>query len=281
MSPLAVIVAERVGYALDVDLDCVGAVHSVFSRAVNLEIQGEMWTLLASECADLPFGIRLPVRSFGAFALNEGDGLHTRAGFIGVGRADRRIVVDCRAAPLWAPSPSSGIAHGFAARLARLSQAATARAWVGSRAMAREATRSLQGEARALEGALAAIVGCGPGLTPSGDDVLVGILAVLSSPLAGDAGAQAAQAMRRAVEGLAPRTTALSGHMLRQAARGLLGRMPLDLVTALAGGLAADEFDCVLRNMPATGATSGADVCMGVLAAAQAFLPSGAYEAAA
>ena len=173
MSPLAVIAAERVGYALDVDFDCVGAVHSVFSRAVNLEIQGEMWTLLASDGADLPFGIRLPVRSFGAFALDEGDGLHLRAGFVGVGRADRRIVVDCRAAPVWAPSPHTGIAHGFAARLARLSQATTARAWVGSRAMAREATRSLQGEARALEPALAAIVGCGSTGHPGGHHLLL------------------------------------------------------------------------------------------------------------
>jgi hypothetical protein len=134
--------------------------------------------------------------------------------------------------------------------------------------------------ARPLEEALAGIVGCGPGLTPAGDDVLVGILAVLSSPLSGAAGAEAHQAMRRTVEGLAPRTTALSGHMLRQAARGLTGRMPHDLVGALAGA-APDELDRAIRCMEATGATSGADVCMGVLEAARAFLCSGAYEAAA
>jgi hypothetical protein len=278
---MAVIAAERVGYALDLGFDCVGAVHSVFSRAVNLEIQREMWTLLASDCADLPFGIRLPVRSFEAFAIRRGACVHARAGFLGVGRPGRPIVVDCRGAPRWAPSPPSAIAPGFAVRRARLSQAAAARAWFGSRAMAREAARSLQNGAHLLEGALAGIVGCGPGLTPAGDDVLVGILAILSSPLAGDAHAQASQAMRRAVEGLAPKTTTLSGHMLRQAARGLLGRMPHDLVGALAGGLAADELDCAVRSIAATGATSGADVCMGVLEAAQAFLRFGAYEAAA
>jgi Protein of unknown function (DUF2877) len=221
--------------------------------------------------------------------------------------------------------------------LDRLSQAAAARAWAGSRAMARAATAALQSvcftshgphpeapfaKAKGLEGcsiegllrlprhpivlrgpfgapqdegggllkqtlsrarleeALAGIVGCGPGLTPAGDDVLVGILAVLSSPLSGDAGAEAHQAMRSAVERLAPRTTALSSHMLRQAACGLLGRMPHDLVGALAGG-STDELDRAIRSIEATGATSGADVCMGVVEAAQAFLPSGAYEAAA
>ena len=159
-----------------------------------------MCTLLASDSADLPFGIRLPVPSFEGFAIHEGHCVHVRAGFLGLGRPGRRIVVDCRAAPRWAPSPPSTLAPGFAARLARLSQAATARAWFGSRAMARAATRSLQDGARPLEDVLVAIVGCGPGLTPAGDDVLVGILAVLNSPLAGDAGAQAVQAMRRAVE---------------------------------------------------------------------------------
>jgi Protein of unknown function (DUF2877) len=280
LSPTAVIAAERVGYALDVDRDCVGAVHSVFSRAVNLEIEGEMWTLLASDCADLPLGIRLPVPSFEAFAIRQGGSVHARAGFLGIGRPGRRIVVDCGAAPRWAPSPPSAIAPGFAARLARLSQAATARAWFASRTMACAATRALQSGARPLGGALAGIVGCGPGLTPAGDDVLVGILAVLTSPVAGDAGAETAEAMRRAIEGLAPRTTTLSGHMLRQAARGLLGRMPHDLVSALAGA-AADELDCAIRSIAATGATSGVDVCMGVLEAARAFLRSGAYEAAA
>jgi hypothetical protein len=269
---MGVIAAERVGYALDFDFDFVGAVHSVFSRAVNLEIQDQMWTLLASDCADLPFGIRVPVRSFEAFAIRAGGCAHVRAGFLGLGWAGRQIVVDCRAAPRWVPSWSSAIAPGFAARFTRLSQAATARAWFGSRAMAREATRSLQSGAYLLEDALTGIVGCGPGLTPAGDDVLVGILAVLGSPVAGDAGAQAAQAMRRAVEGLTPRTTSLSGHLLRQAARGLLGRTPHNIVGALAGGSAADELDCALRSIAATGATSGADVCMGVLEAAQAFL---------
>jgi hypothetical protein len=277
---MAVIAAERLGHALDVDRACAGVVHSVFSRAVNLEIAGEMWTLLASDCADLPFGIRTPVRSFEAFAIREGHCVHARAGFLGVGRPDRRIVVDCRAAPRWAPSPPSAVLPGFAARLARLWRAATPRAWCGSRAMARAAARSTLSRARPLEGALAGIVGCGPGLTPAGDDVLAGILAVVSSPLAGEAGAEAHQAMRRAVERLAPRTTALSGHMLRQAARGLLGQMPLDLVGALAGG-SADALDYAIRSIAATGATSGADVSMGVCEAAQAFLRPGAYEAAA
>jgi hypothetical protein len=69
--------------------------------------------------------------------------------------------------------------------------------------------------------------------------------------------------------------------MLRQAARGLLGRMPHDLVGALADGSAGDALERAFRSIAATGATSGADVCMGVVEAAQAFLPSGAYEAAA
>jgi hypothetical protein len=279
LSPTGVIAALCVGHALDVHLDCAGAVHSVFSRAVNLEIESEMWTLLASDCADLPFGFRLPVPSFEGLGIRAGHCVHVRGGYLGVGRPGRRTIVDCRAAPRWAPLPPSTLASGFAVRHARLSQAATARAWFGSRTMARAATRSLQCGALPLEDVLAGIVGCGPGLTPAGDDVLVGILAVLSSPLAGDAGARAVQAMRRAIEGLAPRTTALSAHMLRQATRGLLGRMQHDLVDALARGT-AEELECAIRSIEATGATSGADVCMGVVEAARMFPRSNVCEAA-
>ena len=278
---MAAIATERVGYALDVDLDCVGAVHSVFSRAVNLEIEGEMWTLLASDCADLPFGIRLPVRSLDAFAIRVGGCVHARAGFIGLGRPGRRLVVDCRAAPRWAPVSPFSLASGFPARLALLSQEATALAWCGSRPMARLATSALRRGAGALEDALTRIIGCGPGLTPAGDDVLVGILAVLCSPLSGTAGAEAAQAMLRAIRRLAPRTTALSGHMLGQAARGLIGRALHELLVALTGCPVAVELEVAIRRVVKTGATSGADACMGVLEAAQAFLLSAAYETAA
>ena len=278
---MAAIAAERVGYALDADLECVGAVHSVFSRAVNLEIEGEIWTLLASDCADLPFGIRLPVRSLDTFAIRAGGCVHARAGFIGLGRPGRRLVVDCRAAPRWAPVSPFSIASGFPARLALLSQEATALAWRGSRPMARLATSTLQRGAGGLDDALTAIIGRGPGLTPAGDDVLVGILAVLCSPLSGTAGAEAAQAMLRAIRRLAPRTTALSGHMLGQAARGLIGRALHELLVALTGCPVAVELEGTIRRVVKTGATSGADACMGVLEAAQAFLLSAAYETAA
>ena len=45
----------------------------------------------------------------------------------------------------------------------------------------------------AIGNVLASVVGRGPGLTPAGDDVLVGILAVLSSPHSGLAGAKVAE----------------------------------------------------------------------------------------
>jgi hypothetical protein len=98
MSQAARVQALSIGHALDADSAGFGIVHSVFARAVNLMVREEMWTLLAAEKADLPFGIRVASSDLGR----------------------------------------------------------------------------------------------GPGSTPCGDDVLVGILAVLNSPHSGAAGARAA-----------------------------------------------------------------------------------------
>ena len=79
------------------------------------------------------------------------------------------------------------------------------------------------------------VVGCGPGSTPAGDDVLVGILAVLTSPHSGATGSAAVQSLRRSLRPLLPTTTDISGHLLRQAADGLVGRAVHELVCALIG----------------------------------------------
>jgi len=62
---------------------------------------------------------------------------------------------------------------------------------------------------------LGALVGCGPGLTPIGDDILVGYLA--AAALAGAGGSALACAAHAA-----RRTTALSGTLLTLAARGAI-----------------------------------------------------------
>ena len=69
--------------------------------------------------------------------------------------------------------------------------------------MACDVTDALRGSRCRSDAALAAVVrrtvGRGPGLTPSGDDVLVGILATLSSGVAGSSGNRAASRLTHLV----------------------------------------------------------------------------------
>jgi hypothetical protein len=96
------------------------------------------------------------------------------------------------------------------------------------------------------------LLGRGPGLTPLGDDVLMGALVTLAALDASAAGPLAAQ-----VRALAPtRTTFVSSVLLHHAARG-------ECVPELAAVLTGGPIDALL----AVGHTSGTGLAQGVLAA--------------
>ncbi|MDP7080019.1 MAG: DUF2877 domain-containing protein [Candidatus Undinarchaeales archaeon] len=99
------------------------------------------------------------------------------------------------------------------------------------------------------------LVGLGPGLTPSGDDVLVGMLAVLS--LAGETwvGEAVAPAVRD--------TPDFSQAVLLEACRGGFAADVDALARALLAGN-ADAVDAASRELLDHGATSGSDICAGV-----------------
>jgi hypothetical protein len=269
--------AVSVGHALDVDSAGSGVVHSVFARAVNLTIGGDMWTLLAAEKADMPFGIRVALPDFDALGLRRGDSVNVRARHVGV---DSRLVIDCRAAARWMPVCQHKHERGLKQRLAVVAKAARDRSWRESARMAR-AVRAALGAPATLGAALAKVVGRGPGATPAGDDVLVGILAVLTCPHSGSAGAEAAESLGCSILPLLPTTTDISGQLLRQAAHGLFGRDVHELVSALIGDPAPEQLRENVRQVLETGATSGADMCEGLLAFAPSFFTNHIERAAA
>jgi hypothetical protein len=245
-----------------VDSAGFGVVHSVFARAVNLTVRGDLWTLLTEDRADMPFGIRVPLTSFEKLGLGRGDPVHVRARFVGVGS---RLVVDCRSTPWWVPRRPSKPRPGFERRLAFLAAAVHGRSWHESAPMAR-ALRAAVEEPTALGKVVAQVVGRGPGATPSGDDVLVGVLAALRCPHSGMMGVRAAESLVRALLPLLPTTTDVSGHLLRQAARGLFSRDVQELVSALIGPPSPQALGDKVRSVLGMGATSGADICEGILA---------------
>jgi hypothetical protein len=105
----------------------------------------------------------------------------------------------------------------------------------------------------------ARLVGLGPGLTPSGDDALVGLeaaLHALARPLAGF--------LALAMGDVEGRTTALAATLLRHAGAGEFAERLHSLLAALLGS--DDEaIPAAIDRAVAWGATSGTDCLLGVL----------------
>lgn len=256
-----------IGRELDVRTPRSGVVHSSFERAVNLLVDGELWTVIGAPRADSPFGIRLAPGD-ARFDVAAGHRVQVRAGFVGIGDE----VIDCRLASIWAPARWAQPASGLDFRLAAVEQVAQSRAWDRSAAMARDVTGALRESDARLADAVRRTVGRGPGLTPAGDDVLVGILALLTSGAAAAAGQRACARLVGALAPVLPTTSEISRHLLLQAARGLPGRVLHDLGRALIEGAARPVIADALDHLLEHGSTSGADACMGLVAACRATL---------
>jgi len=123
---------------------------------------------------------------------------------------------------------------------------------------------------------LASLVGLGAGLTPSGDDVLVGVLAALDliSQCSPDA-----RTLRQALVDVLPVpletcTTRLSAQMLRAAADGLYAEPVLALLDALArNGADPAPAERAAEALSRLGHCSGRDTLRGIAAALSRAIP--------
>jgi hypothetical protein len=117
---------------------------------------------------------------------------------------------------------------------------------------------ALAGES--LAGPLQRLIGAGPGSTPAGDDVVVGVLAALLATSRDTA----ANAIGSAVLTLLERTTSSSRLYLSAAADGRFAERVHELVKGLEGPAEASRAK---RSAAGWGATSGLDLLSGILAA--------------
>lgn len=147
------------------------------------------------------------------------------------------------------------------------------------------ARRTACGDRPAAVAAAEQLLGLGPGLTPSGDDVLSGFLLALRHLAPAAAAGRALNRPLRAgrtaaaddaawlasrITALAPgRTTDLSAALLGHAARGDGCAQAVELINAVAGN---SPVGPALARLLAVGHTSGADLGLGVLAGARAVL---------
>jgi hypothetical protein len=146
--------------------------------------------------------------------------------------------------PAFQPGPDSTLAARLAQALPRLTQATSERDFGGVIAAARE------------------LIGLGPGLTPSGDDFLVGYLAALWSRRREEGMEALLEALPARLAGLLPSANAVSRQMLGDASLGRFPEVLVDAAQSLDG--AGDVGACALRAL-AIGDCSGADLLCGLL----------------
>lgn len=238
----------------------IGRVHSVFERAVNvLGADGRLWTLHGPGPLAAPFAValdeRVPWRE-----LEHGMPVH-REGRAWLVLGALRL--DCSAARVVDTSIGAGSDPGpLASALAEATRSPVAPSLTS--AIALEGRRRLaeglrRGDADCFVDGARRLIGLGEGLTPAGDDLLVGSLAVarrfrpdflLDDPGIGHALADAAR------EG----TTIVAREFLLEALEGRFCEIVIALLTAADAPRARAALDDLLD----LGATSGADTTAGM-----------------
>jgi len=218
--------------------------HSLGRALHLLAADGAVVSLVDAPVGDGPLNVVVdavtPFAGVPAKAVARGDGERLRVG---------RLSVHLAAAALWEPRwPWERRRKAVSARRSALDS---------DPAIAALRAALQDDDRQRLVAAAAALAGRGPGLTPAGDDFLVGVMWGLRfRPGDGDVDILCAAI----VEAAAPRTTPLSAALLRAAGAGLADSRWHALFDALDRGVdIATALDAVL----AQGATSGADAWAG------------------
>lgn len=252
-------------------------IHSVFDTAVNLRVGARLITCTSRRLA-APHGIELTVgdlrrlRDYGRRCSAATLYWNTcrpqiadMTGELAVRSAPNRVVFN----PLLPVVGPSGWESGVASLLRHLTHrrlvtglGADWPALVTEKHLF-DAVASLAGGR--IDDTVLYWLGRGPGLTPSGDDILIGALAALWSTgvLAGESMAMLRQPLECAAR---TRTNDISAEYLHYACRGMAAGPLHDLLGTVHGSRPSAVGD-VVDQLASYGHTSGADAALGVITA--------------
>jgi hypothetical protein len=250
-------------------------VHSVFAGACNLALDGGLLTLCVAGLGQGPTTMRLARRPQQDLrqTFHPGERVECRDGLVHC----RRVQACMRQATVWRPAPACQRAPDalLAANLDFAAARLAARRAGGLNILDREGAAvaaALCDACRALDEAqaqrhAAALVGWGEGLTPAGDDFLVGLLAGLDVMVNRNPGRRRLQrALGAHIVSSAARTTPIAAHFLRLAAEGHFAEPLCVARNALLGESRRELVGVALDAALSAGATSGADTVSGLLA---------------
>ncbi|MBL8045937.1 MAG: DUF2877 domain-containing protein [Anaerolineales bacterium] len=249
-------------------------VLNAFGRACNLvNERGEVLALLTQELPLTPFALRVHTTAPRPFENMDAE---TR---VSVEQKNLRIgelQIDTHAAQLWNPQPDWEAVRGAFSNSVRLAQLTELALAIGKAGSLLEAPHRWPAQTQLIhalhtrslpEALLAAqtLAGRGSGLTPAGDDFIVGALLAVWAGLYGNGLQDFCEPLASAA---APRTTTLSGVYLHAAARGECTEQWHNLFHVLNSDNAS-EWLWVMSDLLAIGHTSGADALAGFIASTQ------------
>ena len=245
-----------------------GAVTGIFARACNLsDDRGRVITLATPEVGNGPFSIVVDAAAGWLIELETGQRATVDAERIVLGRREIPLAGACtweaRLPELGRPRLSPAIAatlQPYARWPPRAAGTPVAAAMAGLLARGARALATALEHGNGVAAAARQLAGLGQGLTPAGDDYLVGVMAALW--LLGER--DMASTIARSA---APRTTTLSAAFLTAAARGQFVEPWHHLARALAAQC-APECAAAARRIAASGASSGRDALAGFTACA-------------
>jgi hypothetical protein len=285
--------ALSIGYAVP-DENFDAAVHSVFQSAINLRPagEGELLTLVISSEADLPQGIRLDTpESFSFEEFQIGESVVCRDGILQFEGSS--LTVQLRGARRWKcdlsrleadltnPTASTAwslvwealnkrqqLLHADIVASDLLHPEESAR--LGTARKAGQAMRELLQATRQYDSAgtaaVNALIGLGSGLTPSGDDLLVGYLAGLWCVVRDqNERAQFISDLGKTIISLSRQTNDISRTYLYHAAQGQVSSRLADLAEAISEGQSPNRLLKIAEAAISVGHTSGMETVTGLM----------------
>lgn len=276
----AAIAVDTVGYRVP-RMEFDGRVHSTFARACNIACGDVLLTLVDRDAGNGPTLLRIAAGARDLRRMFDVDEpVRCARGILRGARTDIQLAH----ARVWRPAAHAArvtpaqIENHLRRAAADLAMQRRRRASAIDRAAA-PVVAALRDACRRLDDRGAAehaerLIGWGEGLTPAGDDFLIGVCAGLDALIDGDAARQACRdSIGAAMCTASGRTTTISAHYLRLAAGGHYQERLLDARDALLCDASPQRRDVALRTACTVGASSGTDSVAGLLAALTAWMP--------
>jgi len=276
----------------------VGHVHSVFSKAMNLQMGDELLTVADTRLMNLPYGLLCDFSEVNLRA-EASPGQRVQVSRAGLWAREARLYIDFTQASIWSPplhlpatldevgrirsrlalvqrvAQAHGMPEGLVPLFGRVDallngcvnneESLSPLARYGFHKIAILVRAVRRREAQAMVEAAKPLLGLGNGLTPSGDDVLLGVfVALMATAKVSDQ--STVDAVCRTLAKLAEvHTTAVSQAWFRALHQGYVAERVGILLDHIVSGASEAKLRESTKCVLSFGATSGAETILGLL----------------